>query len=215
MKRLMFGFLVLALASPAMAKDRFFELIGRATWIDSTGDSLDFDQDADFGLEFDDEVGFGLAFNAYLTDRLSVEIGGTLIEPDFVLVVFEPDGPLSTQGLEMIAVTGALQFHLFGSGRFDPYVGVGGTYLIFDEVDTIVDITENDVEAIEFEDDVGWMVNAGLNIGLWERIALNLDVKYSRNVIDGLVTFDRGDFTSGRNVDFNPVLVSAGINWRF
>lgn len=215
MKRWIFGFLVIALASPLAAQNRFFELIGRATWIDSTGESLDFEEDNDFGVEFDDEVGFGLAINAYLTDRFSVEIGGTLIEPDFVLITFEPEGPSSTQGLEMIAVTGALQFHLFRSSRFDPYIGAGATYLIFDDVQQIGDITVNDVEAIEFEDDVGWMANAGVNIGLFRNFALNLDAKYSEIDVDGLVTFDRGDFTAERNVEFNPVLVSAGITWRF
>ena len=212
--------LILALltlaALPLCGQNRSFELIPRATWLDSTGD-IDLDEeDENFGIEFDSETGYGLALNFYVTDRLSLEVGAAVIEPDFVIAFADSDGSGgATDGLELIPVTAALQFHLGGGGAFDPYVGVGGAYILFDDLDDFSDLTDDDVEAIELDDEIGLMFNAGLNIGLGQSLALNLDAKYAMIEPDFVVTFDRGDFTETQEAEFNPLIVSAGLSFRF
>lgn len=205
-----------ALAAPAAMAQPSFEVIGRATYVSATGEAGEFEDFEDtFSGDFDDEIGYGAAFNYYFAGPWSVEIGATFAEPDLELVVGDPTGTVVESSVEMIPITLGVQYHFNPAGRFDPYVGAGAGYVLFDDIDDEEALQDEDIGVLEFDDDVGVMVNAGLNIGIFESFAINIDAKYLDIEPDASAVLERGDFVSVQTLEFSPILFSAGVSWRF
>src|SRR5688500_48290 len=216
MKRILVLIALAALAAaPAFSQSRSVDVTGWVTWADPSGDTIeDVDDLSDVEVEFDSEQGYGLGVNVFWSDRISTEFAAHVLEPDLTLRSTDPTIPLSVFGsLEMIPITATLQFHFAPEGRFDPYIGAGAAWVLFDEV-TDASLDAIDVDSIAFDDDFGFVVNAGVSIGLTELIAINLDAKYvpvssaARAVIAGVP----GDAV---DVDINPTILSAGLSLQF
>lgn len=202
-------------AAPAFAQSRSVDVTGWVTWADPSGDTFEnVDDIEDVEVEFDSEQGYGLGINFFLSDRISAEIAAHVLEPDLNLRFSDPTIPFTTFGsLEMIPITATLQFHFAPEGRFDPYIGAGAAWVLFDEVSGAA-LDDIDVDSIDFDDDFGFVVNAGVSIGLTELIAINLDAKYvpvssaARAVIAGVPG-------EAIDIDVNPTILSAGISLQF
>lgn len=212
----LFALSILALTSPASAQSRFVDIIGRASWVDLGASSAfeggEFDRSQ---VEFDSEVGYGLAANFFLGDRISLELGASVFEPETTLTSDNPAVPFLTRGtLEMIPITGILQFHILPSSRFDVYVGAGAAYVLFDELNSREDIDNVDIERLDFEDNAGLAINAGLNLGFTSNLAVNLDAKYVPVESSAEAVFVVGP-NSTAEVAVNPLIVSAGLAFRF
>lgn len=192
-----------------------FELTLRATWIDSVGSSPEFeDLEQDFIAEFDSDTGFGVGINAYLTDAVSAEFTATLVEPDLEVTLFGDDGPRSGPALEMIPLTLGLQYHVRPVRWMNLYAGGGVAYIVFDDVD-LGGLDQFDVESIEVDDEVGFMANIGVTFEVIRNLGINLDARYLGVEPDATVSFDRGDFVADRTIEFNPLMLSAGLSWKF
>jgi len=212
----LFVLAILALTTPASAQSRFVDVIGRASWVDLGASSAfeggQFDQSQ---VEFDSEVGYGVAVNFFLGDRISLELGASVFQPQATLTSDNPAVPFLTRGtLEMIPITGVLQFHILPSSRFDPYVGAGAAYVLFDQLDKREDIGNVGIERLDFEDNAGLALNAGINIGFGANLALNLDAKYVPVESSAEAVFVVGP-NSTAEVAVNPLIVSAGLAFRF
>lgn len=204
-------------AFPGLAQDfsHRVAVIGRAAWFNPTG-NLQFDSRRDdFGVEFDSKVGFGLAVNVFLFKELSLELGASIVKPDLLLVFPPGQGPETTRGLQMIPATAALQFHFFPAGRFDPYIGAGAAYVFYDDFKELENLRDADVRSVELKEQVSWMANVGFNIAITRQFAFNADAKYIDVEPEFTIVFDRADFTSRRLVRFQPLIVAAGVAWRF
>lgn len=212
-------FVVLSLsliAVPAAARDRFVDISVFATWVDSSGESaLDFDGvSSPADIEFDSDQGFGAAVNVFWSNRVSTEFAISIVDPNLNINDPSRGRIVFSEPLEMMPITAVLQFHLLGASRFDPYVGVGGGYVIFQDIEDPRDLDELDVDAIDFEDDIGLVYNAGVKIGLTQNFGLYLDAKYmplesaARPVVVG---------GSAQRVDvaIDPLILAAGISFSF
>jgi outer membrane protein len=206
-----------AVASPGYAQSRSVDIIGYATWVDPNGDGTiedinDFD---DLDVEFDSEQGFGVAVNVFWSNRISTEFAASVVEPD---VAFRSDNPLigafSGGSLEMIPITATLQFHLAPDSRIDPYIGVGAAYVLFDQLDEREDLDDVDIESIDFDDDVGLVVNAGLSFDITPNFAIYLDGKYVPVSSAATARFASGPGTE-TEIDINPLMLSAGLGFQF
>jgi outer membrane protein len=209
--------LLAAVASPSFAQSRSVDIIGYATWVDPNGDGTiedanDFD---DLDVEFDSEQGFGVAVNVFWSNRISTEFAASVVEPD---VAFRSDSPLigafSGGSLEMIPITATLQFHLAPDSRIDPYIGVGAAYVLFDELDERGDLDDVDIESIDFDDDVGLVVNAGVSFDITPSLAIYLDGKYVPVSSAATARFASGPGTESE-IDINPLMLSAGLGFQF
>lgn len=199
-----------------VAQSPNFEVTVRAAYIEVTGSGNRFENiEQDFTAEFDTAAGYGLGLNYYFWDALSAEVTASVIEPDFAVTLFEEDGPGSAEALQMIPLTAGIQYHFRRQRRVDPYIGVGAAYILFDDLQGVEALAQRDVESIKLDDEVGFMANAGVSVGIFRRFALNLDAKYIEVKPEAVVTFDRGDFVAARQIEFSPVLISAGLAWRF
>ena len=202
--------------SHLVAQSPNFEVTLRAAYIEVTGSGNQFeDLEQDFTAEFDTASGYGLGFNYYFLDAFSAEVTASAIEPDFAVTLFNEDGPGSAEALQIIPLTAGIQYHFRRERRVDPYVGVGAAYILFDELKDVEALNQRDVESIELDDEVGFMANAGVSVGFLKRFALNLDAKYIELKPEATVTFERGDFVAVKRIEFSPVLISAGVAWRF
>jgi len=178
-------------------------------WLSSVSMEADFDTDIDLGanLGFDEDLGYGVSFNHYWTDLISTDFGIQKMSAD--LSVSGTGVPDTTVGeLDVTAFTGTVQFHFLRDRRVNPYVGVGAAYMLadFDAADL-----EPDDEAVELEDEVTFLVNAGVNVRVTERISLMGDVKY--------IPWEVGDENEvsddDEQLDVSPLVLSAGVRFRF
>lgn len=221
MKNLIYVLAAIALAVPAFAQDHNFAITGYVTSVDPDGDGLfdgadDFD---DIEARFDSSEGFGVALNFHLTDNLTLEAAAAAVEPEFVLTT---GGAVPINGvteLEMIPVTFTLQWHFNPGGTFDPYVGAGAAYVLFDDVDDFDfdgdgDDDLGDLDSIDFDDDVGLVLNVGAAVNFSEMFGLYLDAKYVPVESSAEAVFLTGDGTS-TDIEVNPLMFSAGLTLRF
>lgn len=210
MRYVVTALLALALSVPAFAQRRFFDLTANAVWVDPTN-SGSFEDLADPAtIDFDGNVGYGVAANVFFSDRLSVEFALSRVDTDTTV----RRRAVTTQGgnLEMMPVTAVVQFHLAPNGFIDPYIGAGAAYVLFD------DVGNNGVsglEKIDFEDDAGLAINAGIGIRLGERFAIVLDGKYVPLESNAkAVVLGTGQTSQGK-VDISPIILSGGLSLRF
>ncbi|MGE0697806.1 MAG: OmpW family protein [Hyphomicrobiaceae bacterium] len=105
-----------------------------------------------------------------------------------------------------------LQYHITGLGPFKPYLGAGVQYIHFFNEKT----GANPINAtsVSIDDAFGVTLQAGIDVAIGNGWYLNADIKKSwldttavwRNSVAGDVT---------AKVDLDPLIVSAGIGYRF
>lgn len=164
-------------------------------------------------LELDSENGYGAALNFYWSDRFSTEFAGYVVNSNVSRSL--GTAPAVALGeLEMIPLTATLQFHLLPRGRFDVYAGAGVAYVLFDNVENAGDVGGIDLQQVEFEDDYGFLGNAGVSLGITNNFAINIDAKYVPLKSSATARYTTA---SGQEFDFevNPLIVSAGISLRY
>lgn len=213
MKRILLPLLLLTFPVTVFAQNSMLDLTGRLVWADPQGKN-DFEDD-ESNFDLDSSEGYGVAVNIHWGERISTEVGAYSVDSDATLDT--PVTGVNLGSLEMIPITATLQYHLMGASRIDPYIGGGVAYVLFDELSSN-DLRELDIEAIDFEDDFGYLANAGLSLGLTSNIAVNVDAKWI-SVSSATIARPVGgvDDVEGEEVeiDVDPLLISAGITFRF
>ncbi|MGN6182156.1 MAG: OmpW/AlkL family protein [Thermoanaerobaculia bacterium] len=202
--------LALLLSLPALAQSRAFDLTGSVVWADPSGDGSFDDLATPQDIEFDGSTGWGIDADIFLGDRLSLDIAAskTDLEPRLT-----PVGGIAATGdsIDMIPITGIVRFHFIPNGVIDPYIGGGAAYVLLEDADNGV----SGLDSIDFDDDVGFVVNAGIGIRLGSRWGLNADAKYVPLETNATaVVVGSNNQTEGR-IDISPIIVSAGVSLRF
>ncbi|HXI14170.1 MAG TPA: OmpW family outer membrane protein [Thermoanaerobaculia bacterium] len=203
------GALLFTTALPLAAADRSVDITGSVAFIH-------LNEQNEESLDVESDLGFTAGLNVFFGNRVSLDVTAGVFEPEASL-----DLPTSTVGrlkplqiqratvgkVKMIPLTAALLYHFAPEGRFDPYVGGGVEYILLGDFDNADDV---DFERIDFEDDLGGMINAGVNIGFGRNLALKLDAKY---VAIGDPVTTSGDIPV--ELELKPLTLSAGLSFRF
>lgn len=199
----------LSLSLPALAQERFFDLTANVVWLDPTGGGSFEDLADPADIEVDSDMGFGVAANIFFGERVSAEFAVSRVDAETTIRRRAVGG--SGGNLEMMPVTAVLQYHFAPNGFIDPYIGGGAAYMIYDFADNdgISGISE-----IDFDDDIGFAVNAGLGIRLGQRLGLNLDAKYVPVESNARAVILTGGETEAR-IDVSPIILSGGLSLRF
>jgi outer membrane protein W len=205
-KTIVLSLALLALAFPAFAQGRSVDLTGYIAWVDLSGDGLIEREGDDYDLgSFEADTGYGGAINLFLTRRLSAEISLTEVKPEGRIQY----GETTVVGeLDMLPITGMLQYHFNPEGRFDLWVSGGVAYLMFDEFESD-DLGSIDVGSVDLDDDYGSVWGLGASFGLAGGLAVVADAKYvlSSNTISTSV----GD----AEIELNPLIITAGVQIQF
>lgn len=210
---------LLLTALPTFAADRFFDIKAYASWVDfNSNGTFNANPRGTSGVDvnFDAKRGYGAAANIFFGNHLSLEVAGTQVEPE---TTFGPAPGTSFQGgdVKMLTLTGVLQFHFAPGATIDPYIGAGAAYVLFDDLRDPRDISDVHFSQIDFKDDAGLALNAGLDIGLSRHLGIFVDGKYVPVRSSATANFagSAGSGSTFTDIKENPVIVSAGVSLRF
>lgn len=102
-----------------------------------------------------------------------------------------------------------LQYHFQPHEKFSPYVGAGVNYSMFYGEDSGTGFNGLDVDG-----GFGFALQAGVDYWINDNWGVNLDVKYVDLQIDAEVNNGTSDLFAD-DIDLNPVIVGAGVSYRF
>ncbi|HEY0157662.1 MAG TPA: OmpW family outer membrane protein [Thermoanaerobaculia bacterium] len=195
-------------ATPAAVSAQTLSTSDAAIWITASefNDPSITDSGETLSLELDEDTGYGVSFNHFWFESFSTEFAYHRFGGDVEARL--DDGPRFDAGeVDASSLTAIGQWHFRRAARFSPYVGAGAAYMSgqFDPTDFG---GEDDV-AVDFENEFTWAANFGANIGLTESLSLGLDAKVLH-----WEPREEGDDASDR-VELSPVLLSAGLRYRF
>ncbi|QFU02393.1 Outer membrane protein W precursor [Halomonas sp. THAF5a] len=176
----------------------FFARVGVAK-VDPKSDNSDILGGAD--VEVDDDSAFAFTLGYRFTDKLGVE-----------LLAAEPfDHDFQVEGVtggsvDHLPPTLTVQYYPLGGtdARVQPYAGIGINYTTFSDEELDADLP------VEFDDSWGAAGQVGVDLLIDDHWALNAAAWYLD--IDTDVTVDGSD---AGEVEIDPVVVMAGVSYRF
>ena len=157
----------------------------------------------DFDVEFDEDMGYGILYNRYWGSSFSTEFAYQRLGADLTVSLDDITEDAGELDLDILSATG--QFHFARGSLLSPYIG-GGVAYVSGEAGSI---DGDELDTVDLETDLDWLVNAGINVGLGRSFSLFLDGKY-------IMYEARGeDDTDDEALDVNPLIISAGVKLRF
>jgi outer membrane protein W len=115
----------------------------------------------------------------------------------------------------MMPVTASLQWHFMPMSPLDVYIGGGAGWVRFSDLKGSSDLADLDIDRVRFKSRTAAMAQAGLTLGSWRGLGLNVDAKYIDAKTKSTATFTDGSKSTERELKVAPWLWSAGLRWRF
>lgn len=156
-----------------------------------------------FDVEFSEDMGVGVLYNRYWGNSFSTEFAYQRLGADLTLSLGDVAADVAELDLDVLSATA--QIHFARGSMISPYIGGGAAY-VSGEAGAI---DQEEFESTDFENEIEFLANAGLNVGLGRSLAIFLDGKYILYEARGE---DDPDDTS---LDINPLIISGGLKWRF
>ena len=156
-----------------------------------------------FDVEFDEDMGVGVLYNRFWTNSFSTEFAYQRLGADLTLSFNDVAEDVGELDLDMLS--GTAQLHFMRGAIISPYVGAGVAY-ISGEAGSI---NQSELESVDLESTVDFLVNAGLNVGLGRGFAVFLDGKYVMYEANG------EDDPDEEALELNPLIIAGGIKLRF
>lgn len=156
--------------------------------------------------EVDDSITGDIDFTYFFTDNIAAELTLT-VSPHDVSAVNTAAGNIDLGDVSLLPPTLTVQYHFLPDGRFRPYVGAGLNYTIFFDEDA------GAAQDVHYDNAVGYALQAGIDIGIDDHWAINLDVKKLWLGTD--VSVQALGAVVQTEVDIDPWLFGIGIAYRF
>lgn len=156
-----------------------------------------------FDVEFDEDMGYGLSYNRYWFGGFSTEFAYQQLGADLTVSFEDIAGDAGDLDLDILSATA--QLHFGRGSTFSPYIG-GGVAYVSGEAGAI---DEAELESVDLENEVEFLVNAGLDLNFGRSFGLFVDGKYVMYEARG-----EGD-SEDDAIDINPLIIAGGIKWRF
>lgn len=191
--------LALSLSAYAQPRNEFGIFISTSQLSDDElRDGLD-----EFDVEFDEDMGYGILYNRFWMGGLSTEFAYQRLGADLTVSF----GDITEQAgeLDLDILTATAQFHIARGSMISPYIGGGFAY-VSGEAGSI---DADEIDAVDLENELDWLVNAGLNVSFGQRFAVYVDGKYINYEARG-----EGD-PADDALELNPLIISGGIKLRF
>ncbi len=200
------GLILALLALPAAAQVTT-EIGFLGTWAHSTTTTVTNAQ-YDLGVKFQDGAGAGVFVDVRPWKLVSFELSGFYTRQSGAITA-NGSTLVSAGWLEAKAGVLEAKLHPLGAGTFDPYVGVGGAYVEFNDLsDQALDAAG--IGTVTVKGTAGFVGSAGIRIALGSSAGFVVDGKY-------LAVKPQSQGASGPPTDlkWDPLLVSAGFGFRF
>lgn len=177
---------------------------GRAIWVEPDEDASisaiggDADIDASVMPELD--------ISYFFTENIAAELI-LAVSPHDVAAVGTAIGNVDLGDVWLLPPTLLLQYHFTPHAQFRPYVGAGINYTVFFDASA----PGGTVTSIDYDNSVGWALQAGVDYDLGGGWLLNGDVK--KLFLNTDVSINGGAIAA--DVDIDPWIVGAGFGYRF
>lgn len=143
----------------------------------------------------------------FVTDSIALELILATTQHD-VSAKDTPLGNVDLGDVWLLPPTLTLQYHPLPKARFSPYVGAGINYTIFYGED------EGSAQSIDYDNKIGYALQAGFDYEITDRWYLNFDVK--KLWLETDVKVDAGLATPVKaDVDIDPWIFGLGVGYRF
>ena len=156
-----------------------------------------------FDVEFDEDMGVGALYNRFWMGGFSTELAYQRLGADLTLSADDVADQVAELDLDILSATA--QLHFARGSMISPYIG-GGVAYVSGEAGSI---NQDEIETTDLENELEFLVNAGLNVGFGRSFAVFLDGKYIMYEARG-----EGD-SDGEALDLNPLIISGGVKFRF
>ncbi|HYH05780.1 MAG TPA: OmpW family outer membrane protein [Thermoanaerobaculia bacterium] len=156
-----------------------------------------------FEVDFEEDMGFGVLYNRFWVGGFSTEFAYQRLGADLTLSADDITEQVGDLDLDILSATG--QLHFMRGGMISPYIG-GGVAYVSGEAGSI---DEDELDTVDLESEVEFLVNAGLNVGLGRSFSIFVDGKYIMYEARG-----EGD-SDGEALDLNPLIIAGGVKFRF
>lgn len=157
--------------------------------------------------EVDDSTTVELDISYFLTDNVALELILAVSQND-VNAVNTSVGNADLGDVSLLPPTLTLQYHLMPDGIIRPYIGAGINATHFFNEDS-----GDTATGISYDDSLGIAVQAGLDYGINDDWALNIDVK--KLFLSTDVDVQALGTTVSTKVDLDPWLFGLGLARRF
>jgi outer membrane protein len=202
---------LLALAAPNLAQAETAGLGSLQVRVRAT--SILPDEDASIrpvagSVDIEDVIIPELDISYFFTDHIATELV-LLISSHDVDATLAGVGKVNLGEVNLLPPTLLLQYHFRPHATFRPYAGAGVNYTVFwDE-----DAPGGAVTGIDYDNAVGYALQAGFDYGLDKHWMLNVDVK--RYWLNTDVNINSALGSLNADVDIDPWTVSFGVGYRF
>ncbi len=139
----------------------------------------------------------------FFTDKVSAELIAATSKHTVTA------GALTLGDAWILPPTLTLQYHFTPEKSFSPYVGAGLNYSMFYGEDDGAGFTDLDVDG-----GIGYALQAGFDYWLNDHWGVNMDAKYINLDVDVDVN-SGGTHLDADNADLDPVILGAGVSYRF
>jgi outer membrane protein len=212
MKRLLFALLATIIAAPLLAQHRV-DLLVDVEGARRTGHNEDLSQGVHFDPQFGTGGGIGFGLNFFLSDRVSIETKAAVLQSQLRVRSIGSDffAVANLGHAQIYPLSAILQWHLAEHGTVRPYLGAGVSHVILHNINHSVGTTG--ASGIDFKDPTGLVVDGGLEIQISKRWSVVGDARYIPIETKSSATFIGTPDSVKMNV--RPMIVSAGVSWRF
>lgn len=156
-------------------------------------------------IELDEDLGYGLFVNRFWTSTFSTEFAIDRLGAGLDVTIGN-DPTVTVGDLEVTVYSATALWHFRRDARVSPYAGIGAAF-----VTGRFDIgNEVEVEEVDFDNDLTWVAHGGVAVKLTDRVSLTGDARYV--AYEPTISDDDGEEES---VDLNPLMLSAGVRFRF
>lgn len=153
--------------------------------------------------------GAGAGLNLWLSDRVSIEAKAAALESHLTVRSAGSDFIVNTDlgRAQIYPITALVQWHPLEHGTFRPYLGIGAAHIILRDIEKRSDLN------VHFDDPTGLALDAGFRLRLSRRWSAVADARYV-----AIETRTRATFigtSAATEIGVRPVIVAAGLAWRF
>lgn len=157
-------------------------------------------------VDIENQIVPELDISYFLNENFALELI-LATTPHDVEAVGTSVGDVDLGDVWLLPPTLTAQYHFNPRGDFRPYVGAGINYTIFYNED------EGAVTSIDYDDSIGFALQAGVDVPINDTYFFNLDVK--KVFINTDVTIDAGGVAVAADVDIDPWVIGVGVGRRF
>jgi len=161
-------------------------------------------------VDIDNSIVPELDISYFFTDNIAAELILATAPHDVTATNVGGGGDVDLGDVWLLPPTLTLQYHFMPQTMVKPYIGGGVNYTVFYNEDTP---SGGGVLDVDYDDSVGFLLQAGVDVALDENWSLNLDVK--KLFLETDVTVRTATGTVNADVDIDPWIFGVGIGYRF